>query len=147
MATTILAGRKWAFEDPDGVADTFLTIKGIESAPDLFEEQNEITVTAIDDLVEKTRPGLDTPSELELVMQDFSATGDLDADQEILFALAVSKREDVKIKAEGSNGRIGTFTADLYKPGIPGGAAGDLNKLRIALKRTSPITWASPAAV
>lgn len=142
--TSLVAGSVWAFEDPQ-LADSFLTINGIQSAPTLKEEGEEIEVTAINDTVKKTRTGLDSPSEFELEMQDFSKTGAVDADQEKLVALAIGAgTEDVKFKVTYSNGRIATFTADVKNFGNVGGAAADLQKITITIKRTSAITWTAP---
>lgn len=144
MATSLVAGTQWSFEDPDLEA-TFLVINGIQSAPELRTQQEEIDVTAINDTVKKSRSGLDSPSEFDLEMQDFSATGDLDADQEKLVALAQANSEDVNFKVTYTNGRTATFTADVKNFGTMGGAATDLAKLKLTVKRTSNISWVAPS--
>lgn len=143
MATSLVSGTTWAFEDPD-LAASFLVINGIQSAPELRTQAEEIDVTAINDTVKKTRAGLDSPSEFELEMQDFSATGDLDADQEKLVGLAQAETEDVKFEVTYTNGRKAAFTADVKNFGTSGGSATDLAKLKMTVKRTSSITWTNP---
>lgn len=144
MATSLVSGSQWAFEDPD-MASTYLVIKGIQSAPELRESGEEVDVTAIDDTVRKTRTGLDSPSEFELEMQDFSKTGDVNADQEKLIALAQATTEDVNFEVTMTNGRKAAFTADVKNFGLMGGGATDIAKIKITVKRTSSITWTAPA--
>lgn len=143
MATSLVAGTVWKFEDPDTPA-SFLTINGIQSAPELRTQAEEVDVTAINDTVRKTRAGLDSPSEFDLEMQDFSATGDLDLDQEKLVGLAQGETEDVKFEVVYTNGRKAEFTADVKNFGTVGGSATDLAKLKMTVKRTSNITWTAP---
>lgn len=143
MATSLIAGTTWKYEDPD-LAASFLTINGIQSAPELRTQAPEVNVTAINDTVEKTRAGLDAPSEFELEMQDFSKTGDVDADQEKIVGLAIAETEDVNFEVTYTNGRKAAFTADIKNFGNVGGGAADLAKIKFTIKRTSPITWTSP---
>lgn len=143
MATSLIAGTTWEFEDPDSPA-SYLTINGIQTAPELRTQAQEVTVTAINDTVEKTRPGLDSPSEFEIEMQDFSKAGDVDVDQEKLVALAIAETEDVPFKVNYVNGRTAAFTGDVKNFGSVGGGASDLAKIKMTIKRTSPITWGSP---